>query len=92
MFSRIRTEYGEIRSISPYLVRMLQNTYQNNSKYGHFLRSAIYGENLIIDFISFSLRDKKITVFKDKLKAFDDFKNKENMLFLKMTNLKPLSL
>ena len=39
VISRIRTEYGEIQSISPYSVRMRENTDQNNSKYGHFLRS-----------------------------------------------------
>ena len=32
--SRIRTEYGEIRSISP--VQMRENADQNNSEYGHF--------------------------------------------------------
>ena len=37
-FSRIRTEYREIRSISPYSVQMWENADQNNSKYGHFLR------------------------------------------------------
>ena len=40
VFSRIWTEYGEIRSISPYSVRMRENTDQNNSEYGHFSRSA----------------------------------------------------
>ena len=50
VFSRIRTEYGEcsvriqskcakILCISPYSVRMRENTGQNNSKYGHFSRS-----------------------------------------------------
>ena len=39
-FSRIRTEYGEIPRISPYSVRMRKNADQNNSEYGHFLRSA----------------------------------------------------
>ena len=43
-FSRIRTEYGEIRSISPHSVRMWQITDQNISEYGHFPRS-IYDEN-----------------------------------------------
>ena len=38
-FSRIRTEYGEMRSIFPYSVRMRENTDQNNSKYGNFLRN-----------------------------------------------------
>ena len=39
-FSRIRTEYGEIRRISPYSVRMWENTDQNNAEYGHLLRSG----------------------------------------------------
>ena len=39
-FSRIRTEYGEIRSISPFSVQMRENLDQNNSKYGHFSRSV----------------------------------------------------
>ena len=39
-FFRIRTEYGEIRSISRYSVQMWENADQNNSEYGHFLRSV----------------------------------------------------
>ena len=39
-FSRIRTEYGEILCISPYSVRMSENTDQNNSEYKHFSRSG----------------------------------------------------
>ena len=39
-FYRISTEYGEIRSISPYSVQMRENVDQNNSEYGHFSRSA----------------------------------------------------
>ena len=39
VFSRIRTDYGEILRISPYSVRMLENTDQNNFEYGHFLLS-----------------------------------------------------
>ena len=39
-FSRIRTECGEIRSISPYSVRMRENADQNNSGYRHFSRSV----------------------------------------------------
>ena len=38
-FSRIQTENGELRSISPYSVRMRENVDQNNSEYGHFWRS-----------------------------------------------------
>ena len=40
VFSRIRTEYGETRSISPYSVQMWESTDQNNSEYGHFSRSV----------------------------------------------------
>ena len=39
-FSRIRTEYGEIQSISPYPVRMRENADQNNFEYEQFLRSV----------------------------------------------------
>ena len=39
VFSRIRTEYREIRNISSYSVRMQENTDLNNSEYGCFLRS-----------------------------------------------------
>ena len=35
-FSGIRTEYGEILSISPYSVRMREKAGQNNTEYGHF--------------------------------------------------------
>ena len=37
----IRTEYIEIRSISPYSVRMRENRDQNNSEYWQFSRSVI---------------------------------------------------
>ena len=40
VFSRIWIEYGEIRSISPYSVRMRENMDQEKSEYGHFLRSV----------------------------------------------------
>ena len=41
-FSRIRTGYWVIRSISPSSVQMPQNMKQKNSEYGHFLRSTGY--------------------------------------------------
>ena len=41
LFSHVWTEYGEILRISPYSDRMLENTDQNKSDYGHFLRSII---------------------------------------------------
>ena len=39
-FSRIWTVYGEILFISPYSIRMRENTDQNNAEYRHFLRSV----------------------------------------------------
>ena len=40
VFSRIRTEYGEILLISLYLVQMRENTDHNDSEYGHLQRSV----------------------------------------------------
>ena len=39
VFSRIRTEYGEILGISPYSVRLWGYTDQEISEYRHFSRS-----------------------------------------------------
>ena len=43
-------------SISPYSDRMRENTDQNNSEYGHFLRSYFY----FVSFFIFSITYKKI--------------------------------
>ena len=40
-FSRIRTDYGEIRRISPYSVQIRKNADQNNSEYRHFSCSEL---------------------------------------------------
>ena len=40
--SPIWTEYEEIRIVSPYSVQMRENMDQNNSEYGHILRSVNY--------------------------------------------------
>ena len=42
VFCRIRTEYGEIQSTSPYSVQMQENTGQKNYEYGLFSRSDRY--------------------------------------------------
>ena len=39
VFCHIHTKYGEIFHISPYESQMRENADQNNSEYGHFLRS-----------------------------------------------------
>ena len=41
VFSRVWSEYREIRNISPYLVRMREYTDQNSSKYRYLLGSDI---------------------------------------------------
>ena len=41
VLSRIWTEYGEILRISPYSIRIRENTDQKNSEYGHFLHMLI---------------------------------------------------
>ena len=41
VFSRIRTEYGNILRISSYSVRMQENRDQKYSEYGHFSRSEL---------------------------------------------------
>ena len=47
-FSRIQTEYGEILRISLYSVRMRGNAVQNNSEYGHVLRSESENPKIFI--------------------------------------------
>ena len=44
-FYCILTEYRETLRISPYSVTMQENADQNNSEYGHFLRSVIMSMN-----------------------------------------------
>ena len=43
-FSHIRTDYGEMQSISPYSVWRRENKYQENSKYRHFSPIVVYWE------------------------------------------------
>ena len=62
-FSRIRTEYEEILRISPYSVRMQGNVDQNNSEYGHFLRSVNFSNVLLmIKFVLTSVQGKKLSL------------------------------
>ena len=88
LFSRIRTEYGEIRSISLYLIRRRENTGQNNSKNGHFSRrgslitcscagvcSSSYSRKVVLELFEDELHLKKITILKSQWKLFKIFKN-----------------
>ena len=42
VFSRIRTECGDLRSKSPYSIRMWENTDQKNFEYGHTFYAMPY--------------------------------------------------
>ena len=57
-----------ILRISPYLVRMRESAGQNNSEYGHFLRSEGYG----IQFIS-NMRKDFMVILKKKLNSYKIF-------------------
>ena len=62
-----------ILRISPYLVRMRESAGQNNSEYGHFLRSEGYG----IQFISNMRKDFMVILKKNSIaiKYFFNIKN-----------------
>ena len=62
VFYLIRTEYGEIRSISPYSVKMRENVDQNNSEYGHFLRSVVLALQKIL-FLHYEISFEKKGVY-----------------------------
>ena len=57
-FSGTWTEYGEIRSISLYSVRMQENADQNDSEYGHFSRSVFIHLKLkLVSFLNPNSKD-----------------------------------
>ena len=80
-FSRIRTEYREIRSISSYSVRMRENADQNNSEYWHFVRSAspwVFARKLLIlcqdmELPSESLRNTFLYFFRIIISIFAEY-------------------
>ena len=82
VFSRIWTEYGEIRSISPYSVWMRKKTNQKNFKYGHFLRSGY-----LFDFYLLSIF---VALLKQNLWAFKSmsFKRLSNKIQASRSQLK----
>ena len=57
VFSPIWTEYGEILHISPYSVRMRENTDHRNFEYGHTLRS-VYFDVLFVYSIEYTVSNK----------------------------------
>ena len=63
--SRIWTEYGEIRSITPYSVQMRENTDQKNSKYEHFSCSVSRDLKMMTLSVSFKLVGHYLVCFTD---------------------------
>ena len=57
-FPAVRTEYGEIRSISPYSVAIRENADQNNSEYGNVLRSVFKKSKILSNMISNNIYNK----------------------------------
>ena len=68
--SRIRTEYGEILRISPYSVRMRENTDQNNSEYGHFLWNVLQYSNVVMNAEIWRYNMSLVEVWKDQSFSF----------------------
>ena len=55
IFSSIRTEYGEIQSISLYSVQMQENMDQENSEYGNFSHSADFSPRHVNENVGWQL-------------------------------------
>ena len=73
VFFRIWTEYGEIRSISPYSVQMRENADQNNSEYRHFSHSAWLTYGVCSDGKAKNLKCIYRLMFQDKIKDLSNF-------------------
>ena len=67
VFFRIRTEYGEIIRISPYLVQMREKMDQNSSEYGHlspsFFNQILRILLILFKFISFFILGSSLIYF-----------------------------
>ena len=64
VFSRIRTENGEIRSISPYSVRIWENTAWKNSVFRHFSLSGTLIKKILLLHYHFKLWTGFLLLFK----------------------------
>ena len=62
VFSRIRTEYEDLRSKSPYSVRIRENTDQKNSAFGYFSHSDRSHYKLDLEGISYTCHPISITL------------------------------
>ena len=80
-FSRIRTEYGEIRSISLCSVRMRENADQNNSEYGYFSRSDRF-EKIVNGFSPLTIITKRSILDVWQGSECVSVQTKQNFVFL----------
>ena len=68
VFSRIRTEYGEILYISSYSVRIWENKDQKNSEYGHFSCSVGYVTKFLNSYMNdFGFNHEEIKMHVNKM-------------------------
>ena len=51
VFSRIRTEYRDLQTNSPYLVRIQENMDHKTSEYEHFSHNALHEQTCFIAFL-----------------------------------------
>ena len=64
VFPRIRTEYGEIFRISQYSLWIQENTDQNNSEYGFFIRSVNWQQpSFLVDIQSKLITNQMFSVW-----------------------------
>ena len=83
VFSRIRTEYGEILCISTYSAQTRENTDQENSEYGYFSRSFIFAVWKVFHWIV-SHKHNILTVSNEPSETRDTFPSLE-ILTLSLT-------
>ena len=84
VFSRIWTEYREILRISPYSVRMRENTGQKNSEYGNFTQCIFINKTTISYNLIHLVYLANIYLFKHKRRVWKMLKanNKVNKMML----------
>ena len=84
VFSYIRTEFGKIRSISPYSIQMLENTNQKNSEYRHFSRSDMWQSFHNDDSAWYSIRCCNDNRFHISFTIYSIFKFSQVMAFFEI--------
>ena len=97
VFSRIRTEYGEIRSISPYSGQMRENMDRKNSEHGHVSRIEYFEKKFLSQRIGTDLNTEKYLSFMEieisvsSVQAFQFTKFYEMRLTMTNTTIRKVS-